>query len=299
MAAPILQISHLTKRFGATTAIDGIDLSLNPAEIFGYIGPNGAGKTTTINILLGILKPTGGSASVFGLDAWANATEIHKRVSFVPGDVNLWPNLTGGEVIDLFTALHQNADPVRKKQLLERFDLDPSKKCRTYSKGSRQKVALIAALAADSDLYILDEPTSGLDPLMEQVFEQCIWELKEAGKTVFLSSHILSQVERLCDRVSIIREGKIIETGTMESLRHLTGTTMTVETERSVEKLEHFPGVSGLTRQGHRMTFQVEAGRVGQVIAHLAPYGVTALESAPPTLEDLFMRHYGGGEHEK
>lgn len=302
MAVPTLETTNLTKRFGKVTAIDGINLRLNEGEVFGYIGPNGAGKTTTINVLLGILKASSGSARIFGKDVWSDAVDIHKRISFVPGDVNLWPNLTGGEVIDLFTSMRGNADPAKRKKLLEMFELDPSKKCRTYSKGNRQKVALVAAFAADSDLYILDEPTSGLDPLMEQVFQQCVREQKENGKSIFLSSHILSEVEQLCDRISIIREGRIVETGTLSELRHLTNVTMSVDTAMPIENIELIKGVSGIVKNTNGFSFQVESAELGNVVAEISKYGITKLESAPPTLEDLFMRHYsenGGGSDEK
>lgn len=299
MAAPVLEVKNLTKRFGSVTAVDGINLSLEPGEVFGYIGPNGAGKTTTINLLLGILRASSGSAEIFGMDAWKDAVDIHKRVSFVPGDVNLWPNLTGGEVIDLFTALRGRRNSKKRKELLDRFQLDPSKKCRTYSKGNRQKVALVSAFASDADLYILDEPTSGLDPIMEQVFQDCVNALRNEGKTILLSSHILSEVERLCDRVSIIREGRIIETGTLSQLRHLTSTTMTVDTATPIENLETVPGISGIQHLPHGVSFQVESTKIGNVVAQLSRYGITKLESAPPTLEDLFMRHYGGTGNEQ
>lgn len=299
MAASILEVKDLTKQFGKVKAIDHISLTLNPGEVFGYIGPNGAGKTTTINVLLGILKADSGSAEIFGMDAWKDAVEIHKRISFVPGDVNLWPNLTGGEVIDVFASLRGKADKEKRKKLLERFELDVTKKCRTYSKGNRQKVALVSALAADSDLYIFDEPTSGLDPLMEQVFQECVNELKNEGKTILLSSHILSEVEKLCDRVSIIREGKIVETGTLQELRYLTNITMTVDTKEPIRNLEQMPGVSGVLRQNHGYSFQVASSELGNVVAELSKYGITKLESTPPTLEDLFMRYYGGVQNEK
>lgn len=299
MATPILEVKDLTKRFGKFTALDGVNLTLNRGEVFGYIGPNGAGKTTTINVLLGILKANSGSAEVFGKDAWNDAVEIHKRLAYVPGDVNLWPNLTGGEVIDLFTSLHGKTDSARKKKLLDMFELDPSKKCRTYSKGNRQKVALAAAFAGDYDLFILDEPTSGLDPLMEQVFQECVAEQKRDGKTILLSSHILSEVERLCDRVSIIREGKIMETGTLAELRHLTNITMTVDSEKPIENLVNIKGVTDVQKQRHGFSFQVDSAEVGNVVAELSKYNLTKLESAPPTLEDLFMRHYGGAHNEK
>ena len=220
----ILKVNDVTKKFGSVTALDGISLEVRQGEIYGFIGPNGAGKTTTIRILLGIIKANSGSAQIFGMDAWRDAVEIHKRIAYVPGEVSLWPNLTGGEVIDLFVKLRGDYNKPRRDELIERFDLDPTKKCGTHSKGNRQKVALIAAFAADADLYILDEPTSGLDPLMELVFQECVREAKAAGKSVLLSSHILSEVEKLCDRVSIIRRGRIIESGSLDELRHLTRT---------------------------------------------------------------------------
>lgn len=299
MTAPILETNQLIKRFGKFTALDGVDLTLYPGEVFGYIGPNGAGKTTTINVLLGILKADSGRVCIFGKDAWKDAVEIHKRVAYVPGDVNLWPSLTGGEVIDLLTSLHSKVNPARRQKLLEMFELDPSKKCRAYSKGNRQKVALIAALALDCDLYILDEPTSGLDPLMEQVFQECVGELKAQGKTILLSSHILSEVERLCDRISIIRDGKIIKTGTLSELRYLTSISMTVETLRPIEHLDQMKGVSAIHQSQHGLCFQVASDEMSNVISQIAQYGVIKLESKPATLEDLFMRHYGGNENEK
>lgn len=292
MAVLSLETTNLSKKFGKFTALDGIDLKVNEGEVFGYIGPNGAGKTTTIRVLLGILQATEGNAKVFGLDAWKDAVEIHKRIAYVPGDVNLWPNLTGGEVIDLFVSLRGKQDKERRDKLLKMFDLDPSKKCRTYSKGNRQKVALVSAFASDADLYILDEPTSGLDPLMEQVFQECVLEQKNKGKSIFLSSHILSEVERLCDRVGIIREGKLVETGTLSELRHLTRVSMNVVTENPIDSLESMKGVHGISQQQDGLSFQVDSIEVGNVISHIAKFGVKKLESTPPTLEDLFMRHY-------
>jgi len=295
-----LEITDLTKKFGKLTALSGISLTVDKGEVFGYIGPNGAGKTTTIRVLLGILKATGGGAKVFGMDAWRNAVEIHKRIAYVPGDVNLWPNLTGGEVVDLFVNLRGKADKARREKLLGMFDLDPSKKCRTYSKGNRQKVALVAAFASDAELYILDEPTSGLDPIMGQVFQECVTEQKNLGKGVFLSSHIMSEVEQLCDRVGIIRNGKLVEKGTLSELRHLTRVTMKVETARPVEGLADMPGVHEASPSADALTytFHVDSGEVGSVVAHVAKFGVVKFESAQPTLEDLFMRHYteDGGE---
>lgn len=292
--ATILKTESLTKRYGRFTALNGVNLEVKNGEVFGFIGPNGAGKTTTIRILLGILKATGGNASIFGKDVWKDAVEIHKQIAYVPGDVNLWSNLTGGEVIDLFVKLRGSNNKSRREELIERFDLDPRKKCRTYSKGNRQKVALIAAFASDAELYILDEPTSGLDPLMEKVFQDCVLEIKEAGKSILLSSHILSEVEKLCDKVSIIKQGKIMETGTLEQLRHLTRINLLVETRRPMEALNTVKGVHDITRKHQATSFQVDSNELDQVLAYVSGFGVVKLESAPPTLEDLFMRHYQG-----
>jgi ABC-2 type transport system ATP-binding protein len=292
MSALSLETVKMSKRFGKFTALDGIDLQANEGEVFGYIGPNGAGKTTTIRVLLGILQASEGCAKVFGMDAWKDAVEIHKRIAYVPGDVNLWPSLTGGEVIDLFVSLLGKHDKARREKLLGMFDLDPSKKCRTYSKGNRQKVALIAALASDADLYILDEPTSGLDPVMEQVFQECVFELKKGGKSIFLSSHIMSKMEKLCDRIAIIREGMIVETGTLGDMRHLTRVTMTIETERPIENLAQLKGIHGITEDQRGLSFQVDSTEISGVVSYIGKYGIKKLESAPPTLEDLFMRHY-------
>jgi len=288
----ILRVNEVTKKFGSFTALDRINLEVKQGEVYGFIGPNGAGKTTTIRILLGILKATSGSAQLFGKDAWSDAVEIHKRLAYVPGEVNLWPNLTGGEVIDFFVKLRGANNVNRREELIERFDLDPTKKCSTYSKGNRQKVALIAAFAADADLYILDEPTSGLDPLMELVFQECVREVKAAGKSVFLSSHILSEVEKLCDRVSIIRQGRIIETGSLQELRHLTRTQVRVETAQPIPNLGETLGVHDLEEFDGGATFQVDGEHLGEVIKYISGFGILALESTPPTLEDLFIHHY-------
>jgi len=290
----ILETKNLTKQFGKFTALNNLNLEVEEGEVFGFIGPNGAGKTTTIRVLLGILQATGGTAKVFGKDAWKEAVEIHKRIAYVPGDVNLWSNLTGGEVIDLFVKLRSKPDPKHREKLIQMFDLDPAKKCRTYSKGNRQKVALIAAFAADADLYILDEPTSGLDPLMEQVFQECVMEQKNAGKSIFLSSHILSEVERLCDRVGIIRQGRMIETGTLEELRHLTRINMKIVTEGPVTGLEQVPGIHNMLGARNQLSFQVDSRNVADVVAFLSSYRVLKFESSAPTLEDLFMSHYNG-----
>lgn len=288
----VIKTTNLTKRFGKFTALDGVNIDLKEGEVYGFIGPNGAGKSTTIRVLLGILKATEGEAKIFGKDAWADAVEIHKRIAYVPGDVNLWPNLTGGEVIDLFVKLRGNNNRSRREELIQMFDLDPTKKCRTYSKGNRQKVALVAAFSSDADLYILDEPTSGLDPLMEQVFQQCVIDAKKAGKTVLLSSHILSEVEKLCDRVGIIRQGKIIETGTLDELRHLTRTNLTIKTKQPLKTLHEIKGVYDIQNKNQEISFQVDTEELDTIIKHVSQFGIVKLESAPPTLEDLFMRHY-------
>lgn len=288
----ILRVNQVTKKFGSFTALDGIDLEVGQGEIYGFIGPNGAGKTTTIRILLGILQATSGTATIFGQDAWRDAVEIHKRIAYVPGEVNLWSNLTGGEVIDLFVKLRGANGTSRREELIQRFDLDPTKKCSTYSKGNRQKVALIAAFASDADLYILDEPTSGLDPLMEQIFQECVREVKAAGKSVLLSSHILSEVEKLCDKVSIIRQGKIIESGTLQELRHLTRTRVQVETARPIPNLAELEGIHDLNNVERSVIFHVDTDKLGQVIKEISEYEILSLESTPPTLEDLFIHHY-------
>lgn len=288
----ILEVKSVTKKFGSFKALDEISFQVNSGEIFGFIGPNGAGKTTTIRILLGLLKATSGEAKIFGKDAWKDAVDIHKRLAYVPGEVNLWPNLTGGEIIDLFLKMSGNADWKRRDELIERFQLDPTKKSRTYSKGNRQKVALVAAFSQDADLYILDEPTSGLDPLMEQVFQECVREAKKQGKAVFLSSHILSEVEKLCDRVAIIREGKIIEQGTLYELRHLTRSNVIVRTKEKVTGLKAMNGVHQLEEKDGELFFQVDTEAMDRVMRHLSQFGIIKLECMPPTLEDLFLRYY-------
>ncbi|WP_042220620.1 ABC transporter ATP-binding protein [Oceanobacillus manasiensis] len=290
----IIEVKNVTKQFGKFTALDGVDMQVNKGEVYGFIGPNGAGKSTTIRILLGIIKASKGSVQIFGKDAWQEAVSIHERIAYVPGDVNLWPNLTGGEVIDLFTKLRGKVDKGRREELMERFELDPTKKCRTYSKGNRQKVALVSAFASEADLYILDEPTSGLDPLMERVFQECVLEAKDAGKSVLLSSHILSEVERLCDRVGIIRQGKMIESGSMSELRHLTRTNLLVQTKQTMGDLGKIEGVHDLEEKEGAFSFQVDSEKLDGVIRYLSSFGIEKLESAPPNLEDLFMRHYEG-----
>ncbi|MFP4077710.1 MAG: ATP-binding cassette domain-containing protein [Candidatus Izemoplasmataceae bacterium] len=290
----IITARGIQKSFGKVQALKGIDLAIERGDIHGFIGPNGAGKTTMIRILLGILKADAGSATIYGQDVWDDAVQIHERIAYVPGDVNLWENLTGGEAIDILIGLKNGFKSNRKEALIERFQLDPTKKCRTYSKGNRQKIALIAAFSKDADLYILDEPTSGLDPLMEREFEALIREVTKEGKTVFLSSHILSEVEKLCDKVSIIREGKIIESGSLQELRHLTRTTISVETKRPVHDIGSLNGIHDLKQEATRYTFQVDDEAMGRTMRHLSDFEIVSLKSAPPTLEDLFMRHYEG-----
>lgn len=290
----VLKTTDLTKKFGKFTALNGVNIEVNKGEVFGFIGPNGAGKSTTIRVLLGILKATDGEAKIFGKDAWKDAVEIHKRIAYVPGDVNLWPNLTGGEVIDLFVELRGTNNKSRREELIKKFDLDPSKKCGTYSKGNRQKVALIAAFSSVADLYILDEPTSGLDPLMERVFQECVMNAKNEGKSILLSSHILSEVERLCDKVGIIRQGQIIETGTLDQLRHLTRTSLLVETKHPIPALGNVNGIRDIVMKDQALSFQVDTDELDNVMKYISQFGIVKLESAPPTLEDLFMSHYEG-----
>jgi ABC-2 type transport system ATP-binding protein len=289
-----IAISGLVKTFGPSTrALDGLDLHVAAGEVHGFLGPNGAGKTTTIRVLLGLLRADAGAAILLGGDPWRDAVALHRRLAYVPGEVNLWPNLTGGEVIDLLGALRGGLDPVRRRELLERFDLDPTKKVRAYSKGNRQKVALVAAFSSDVELYLLDEPTSGLDPLMEIAFQDVVRELRGAGRSILLSSHILSEVEALCDRVTIIRSGKAAETGTLDQLRHLTRTSVVVDTVRPAEPVAGWPGVhDALVRNGHA-EFSVEPGQLNVVLDHLVQLQVRALTTSPPTLEELFARHYG------
>lgn len=288
----LVEVRGLTKKFGKFTALKNVNLSVNKGEIYGFIGPNGAGKSTTIRILLGMLKPSEGQVTIFGKDAWKDAVEIHKRVAYVSGDASLWSNLTGGEVIDLFLTMRGNGNENRRDELIQRFKLDPSKKCRTYSKGNRQKIALIAAFASEADLYILDEPTAGLDPLMERIFQECILEVKQQGKTVLLSSHILSEVEKLCDRIAIIREGEIIETGTLSQMIHLTRTKLVVETRKTLAGLSELKGVHNAIYTNDGWEFHVDSEEMEKVINYISQFGVLKIDSAPPTLEDLFIRHY-------
>jgi len=290
---PVIDIHGLVKTFGTTRALDGLDLRVAPGEVHGFLGPNGAGKSTTIRVLLGLLRADTGEVRLFGGDPWKQAAELHRRLAYVPGDVNLWPNLTGGEVIDLLARLRGGIDEARRAELVERFELDTTKKGRAYSKGNRQKVALVAALSSDVDLLVLDEPTSGLDPIMESVFQQYVDDFRDQGGTVLLSSHILAEVERLCDRVSIVREGRVVESGTLAELRHLTRTSIHAELAAPAAGLDGMPGVHGLVAEGARVDFEVDTDRLNDVLALMASVGILTLTSQPPTLEELFLRHYG------
>ncbi|QIJ63823.1 ABC transporter ATP-binding protein [Streptomyces sp. JB150] len=287
-----ITVSGLRKSFGRTRALDGLDLDVEAGEVHGFLGPNGAGKSTAIRVLLGLLRADSGSARVLGRDPWADAVDLHRRIAYVPGDVTLWRNLSGGEVIDLYGRLRGGLDTRRRAELTERFELDPTKKGRTYSKGNRQKVALVAAFASDVDLLVLDEPTSGLDPLMEEVFQRCVAEERARGRTILLSSHILSEVEELCDRVSIIRKGRTVESGSLAELRHLTRTSVSAELAGPPNGLARLPGVHDLDVQGRRVRLQVDTDKLDAVLRQLSEAGVRSLTSTPPTLEELFLRHY-------
>ena len=291
--ADAIAVSGLVKTFGATRALDGLDLSVDAGEVHGFLGPNGAGKSTTIRVLLGLLRADAGQVRLLGGDPWADAVALHRRLAYVPGDVSLWPNLTGGEAIDVLGRLRGGLHAERRAELLARFDLDPTKKGRAYSKGNRQKVALVAALASDAALLVLDEPTSGLDPLMEAVFREEIEAARAAGRTVLLSSHILAEVEALCDRVTIIRAGRTVETGTLAELRHLTRTAIVAETVRPPDALAAVEGVHNLRVDGARARFDVDTSHLDGALRELTRLGVRSLTSQPPTLEELFLRHYG------
>lgn len=291
----MIDIRGLVKTFGTTVALDGLDLDVRRGEVHGFLGPNGAGKTTTLRCLLGLMRADAGSARVFGLDPWRDAVEVHHRLAYVPGDVALWPNLTGGEVIDLLARLRGGLDPTRRATLIERFDLDPTRKCRTYSKGNRQKVALIAALASDVELLLLDEPTAGLDPLMESMFRDLIRDWRTHGNSVLLSSHILAEAEALSDRLSIIRSGRIIETDTLANMRARLRTSVVAELRGSPELVQGVRGVHDLAIEGHRLTCTVETASLDALLEALSRSGVTSLTTQPPSLEQLFLEHYGPG----
>ncbi|MFG1923839.1 ATP-binding cassette domain-containing protein [Cryptosporangium sp. NPDC048952] len=292
MPTNAIELAGVVKRFGPVRALDGLDLTVRSGEVHGFLGPNGAGKTTTIRVLLGLLRADAGEIRLLGGDPWKDAVALHRRLAYVPGDVNLWPTLSGGEVIDLLGRVRGGLDPTRRKDLLDRFELDPRKKAKTYSKGNRQKVALVAALASDVDLLILDEPTSGLDPLMEAAFQQCISDERANGRTVLLSSHILAEAEKLCDRVSIIRAGRVVETGTLSELRHLTRTSIDAELDREPHGLTDLPGLHDVQIAGNRFSCQVDQAALGALLGRLEASGIRSLTSRPPTLEELFLRHY-------
>ena len=292
-ASAAISMREVVKSYGRVRALDGLDLEVARGEVHGFLGPNGAGKSTTIRILLGILAHDAGTVRLLGEDPWSRAVSLHRRLAYVPGDVELWPGLTGGEAIDLFARLRGGVDERRRDELIEAFDLDPRKKGRTYSKGNRQKVALISALASDVELLLLDELTAGLDPLMEAVFQDCIREAKQAGRTVLLSSHILAQVEALADRVSIIRSGRIVETGALGQLRHLSRTTITVGHERDVPTLRRMSGVHDLVREGSRLHFSADTAHLPEIMRALGEHDIESLTATPPTLEQLLLRHYG------
>jgi ABC-2 type transport system ATP-binding protein len=289
----VIEVQNLVKTFGRVRALDGLDLSVSAGEVHGFLGPNGAGKSTTLRVLLGLLRSDSGTATVFGQDPWSDAVQLHRDLAYVPGDVSLWPNLTGGETIDLLARLRGGADPRRREQLLRDFELDPKTKARAYSKGNRQKVALVAAFARPAKLYILDEPTSGLDPVMESVFRGEIERVRADGATVLLSSHILSEVEQLCERVTIIRSGRAVETGTLAEMRHLTRTSVRVTTAAPRSQIGALPGVHDLHVEGDHLAFDVDTDAMQPVLAALASAGVGSLTATPPSLEELFLRHYG------
>lgn|SRR5699024_10675353 len=290
----IVNVRGLQKRFGKFQALRDVTFKVDAGEVVGFIGPNGAGKSTTIRTLLGIIQRDAGKVEIFDKDVWKESLDIHKRISYVPGDVALWGNLTGGEIIDLFIKLHGSGDSQKRDYLVDRFELDTRKKAKGYSKGNRQKVGLIAALSVDSDLYIFDEPTSGLDPLMEAIFQEEVEKIKNSGKSVLLSSHILSEVERLADKVVIIRQGEIVETGTLHELRHLTRSTISLETEGDVTKMASVNGVLDFSQNENQATFSADNQYLNDILREASKLGVKKFESAPPTLEDLFMRHYEG-----
>jgi polyether ionophore transport system ATP-binding protein len=292
-----ISVTNLVKTFGKTRALDGLDLTVNTGEVHGFLGPNGSGKTTTIRVLLGLLRADSGEARLLGGDPWRQATELHRRLAYVPGDVTLWPTLSGGEVIDMLGRMRGGLNRQRRNELLERFDLDPKKKGRAYSKGNKQKVGLVAALASDVELLILDEPTSGLDPLMEEVFQQCIKEERSRGRTVLLSSHVLAEVEALCDRVTIIRLGRSVETGTLSEMRHLTRTSIAADLATEPNGLGTLAGVHNLQVEGTRVRFEADTSRLDDVLRQLTSIGVRSLISQPPTLEELFLRHYQDDLH--
>ena len=293
-AEPVIDVVGLVKSFGDVRALDGLDLAVGLGSVHGFLGPNGAGKTTTLRTLLGLLRPDGGSARLFGRDPWREAVDLHARLAYVPGEVALWPGLSGGETVDLLGRLRGSFDPVRRDAMLDRFDLDPRTKVSAYSKGNRQKVALVAALACDVELYLFDEPTDGLDPLMAEAFRECVQELAARGRTVLLSSHVLAEVDAVCDRVSIIRDGRTVETGRLVDMRHLARTSVEATTERPAD-LVGLEGVADLVVDGDTLRCAVEPDALPALLARLSQAGVRTLVSRPPTLEEMFLRYYGSG----
>jgi ABC-2 type transport system ATP-binding protein len=288
-----IQLDALVKTFGAVRALDGLNLDVTTGEVHGFLGPNGAGKSTTIRVLLGLLRRDSGVARMLGRDPWKDAAALHRRIAYVPGDVSLWPNLTGGEVIDLLGRMRGGLDETRRAELIERFELDPSKRARTYSKGNRQKVAVVSAFASKAELYLLDEPTSGLDPLMEAQFQRCVRDARAQGCTVLLSSHILAEAEALSDRISIIKRGAVVQSGTLAELRHLTRTTVIAETASPHARMADVPGVHNAQFQNGRVTFDVDSDHLDDALAALSGLGIRSLTAHPPTLEELFLRQYG------
>jgi polyether ionophore transport system ATP-binding protein len=293
-----IEIRNLTKNFGAVRALDGLDLTVSEGEVHGFLGPNGAGKSTTIRILLGVVKADGGTARLLGGDPWTDAVDLHRQIAYVPGDVTLWSNLTGGETIDLLARMRGGIDERRRADLIERFELDPHKKARTYSKGNRQKVSLVSAFSSRARLLLLDEPSSGLDPLMENVFQQCVGEARDRGVTVLLSSHILAETETLCERVTIIRAGRTVETGSLDSMRHLSRTSIKAEMIGDPGDLTQIKGVEDISVEGNTLRAHVDSESLGELIRVLGEVGVYSLVSQPPTLEELFLRHYGADGQE-
>jgi polyether ionophore transport system ATP-binding protein len=288
----VIDIRDLHKHFGHVRALDGLDLRVREGEIHGFLGPNGAGKSTTIRILLGTIRATSGQVSMLGRDPWADAVALHREIAYVPGDVTLWPALTGGEIIELLARMRGGLDEARRDELIKRFDLDPRKKARTYSKGNRQKVSLISAFSSRARLYLLDEPSSGLDPLMEHVFRECAKEERDRGATVLLSSHILAETEALCDKVTIIRSGKTVESGSLQDMRHLSRFSITAELVGDPPDISGIKGVADVSIDDHTLHAQVDSDSLGELIRVLGEAGVRSLVSQPPTLEELFLRHY-------
>ena len=288
-----IRTSGLTKRYGSTLALDGLDLEVHPEEVYGYLGPNGAGKTTTIRLLLGLHRPTAGRAELFGIDAWADPVAAHRRVAYVAGEPSLWAGLTGAETLEYLGRLHGSTDAAYRDALVERFQLDPNRKVRALSKGNRQKVQLIAAFATRADLLVLDEPTSGLDPLMEMAFRETVREAKERGQTVFLSSHILSEVEALCDRIGILRDGRLVDEGSLAELRHLSAQTVEVTFSGPAPDLSALPGVRVADAGPHALRLEV-SGPPSALLRELAGHEVVSLTSREPSLEEIFIHHYDG-----